>query len=115
MRSESLLDVDPISPAPSTAYSPMERTDSRQSMPKGQQGMYSLRHNPSLSLNTDLDPAYQQARQQSKDWAFVSSPATAQTPKTPKAGTSAMKSLMGGFRGLGRQRKRSLAPAPAPN
>lgn len=112
MRSESLLEVDPISPAPSMAYSPMERTDSRMSMPKAEQGIYSLRHNPSLSLNTDLDPAYQQARQQSKDWAFVSSPASA---KTPKAGASAMKSLMGGFRGLGRQRKRSLAPAPAPN
>lgn len=112
MRSESLLEVDPISPAASTAYSPMEQTDSRMSMLKAQQGIYSLRHNPTLSLNTDLDPAHQQVRQQSRDWAFVSSPASA---KTPKAGASAMKSLMGGFRGLGRPRKRSLVPAPAPN
>lgn len=107
-RSESLLDVDPISPAASSAYSPMERTDSRMSMPKAQ-GIYNLRHNPTLSLATgpgDIEPP-----QPSRDWSFVSSPVSA---KTPKAG-SAMKSLMGGFRGLGRPRKRSLAPAPAPN
>ncbi|CRG87539.1 hypothetical protein PISL3812_04557 [Talaromyces islandicus] len=105
-RSESLLnDVDPISPAASSTYSPMERTNSRMSMPKAQ-GIYSLRHNPTLSLATgpgDLEP------QASRDWTL---PASA---KTPKAGANAMKSLMGGFRGLGRPRKRSLAPAPAPN
>ncbi|QKX63638.1 uncharacterized protein TRUGW13939_10809 [Talaromyces rugulosus] len=112
VRSESLLDVDPISPAASSAYSPMEQTNPRMSMPKAQ-GLYSLRNNPALSLTTDFEPAvdqrHQQAQQANRDWSFVSSPASA---KTPKAGASAMKSLMGGFRGLGRPRKRSLAPAP---
>jgi hypothetical protein len=105
--------VDPISPAASSAYLPMEQTNPRMSMPKAQ-GIYSLRNNPTLSLTTDFEPAADQRHQQAnRDWSFVSSPASA---KTPKAGASAMKSLMGGFRGLGRPRKRSLAPAPvAPN
>ncbi|KAH8701961.1 hypothetical protein BGW36DRAFT_356105 [Talaromyces proteolyticus] len=117
-------DIDPTY-TPCSPYSPMEPQNSQlksidttpQILRPGPPGLYGLRHNPSLTLVTrpeDLEPSSadpHQPRRFSRDWS-ISSPASAKPSSKSANGTSAMKSLMGGFRGLGRPRKRSLAPAP---